>query len=112
MIEILNTGDPADLTLSPGDTLVLHTGDRVTSRGALAVTYDGTADSLTFDPAAIGNPTALTARRVKPAPDDQVTPGPVSPAVAHARAGTPTQQPHAIAGRPRPVPHANAGAPR
>jgi len=61
MPDILFFGALADLTLSEGDTLVLHTGDRVTLAGALALTYDGTADSLTFDPATLGNPSSLTA---------------------------------------------------
>jgi hypothetical protein len=73
--QILFLGDPAGLTLDVGDLMVIATTDPPTPGAAIGLRYDGTQASLTFDPAVLGSPPVLYARRAYPTPAADIVPG-------------------------------------
>lgn len=62
--------------VSPGDTLVLYDGRAAALAGAHFFAYDGTPESLTIDPDALGFGNTMTLRTLKGAIRDQPRPAP------------------------------------
>jgi len=63
---------PLPLTLAVGASLIIAATNPPVAGSFVTLTYDGTAASLTFDPAALGNP--ATAFAILPTPATPSTP--------------------------------------